>query len=755
MTVLYSDRTVPLSVNSSNTDLATGLNTAWDFTGLDASHADGVPWVSPGAATLTKTGTINLVTRNGLPGRSMDVVDTWYKLANCGSAGLQTETGDFTLAVLVSMPNTTPATNGVAGYLYELYGSGGPRIKLEIGDLSGTGSYVSLTVSSTKVVPTSAPYYLLPGRAYVIVVRRAGNSFSLHQYDLSTGTYKLQGTGTETTSFTSTNATDLYVGWATNAAADYVIHSIAHWTTALSDTIISTKLCPDFWSMNTNGAAASTISITSPTTGASIGSTATISGTSTGTAPTGVEVQFNGGAWTALSGFSYATGSWSGTVSGLTAGTGTLTARKANETATVSSDITGISVISDTIAITNVPANKLFQRNVGTNNANIALSGTYAGSVTSIEWRYGSGAWTALSSATISGGNWSGTATGVPTGSGALQVRFSNNTAVIGNVSNISVGDIWICGGQSNMQGRGAAANTYTSVGGLLAHCYTRAGTWTDLTDPYDSASSSLGSIIPLLATKCIAAGVPVAFIPCAIGGTAITDWQKGGGNYSSMTTRLTGAGGSARGLLWWQGESDVNNGMSTATYVGYLNQMINDFYADTGLKTFVWRTHEGGSGTAQAHLDIREAQTQVGTNNTHAVLGPDPWGIETTDVHFLTTVKLQAVADLAWPMLAVEFYNMRKLVIPLVDATNAAQANKRNLRYAVFDQTTPDALLAPIAKGGNVGLGAVTGSNGNITIPLPNTTLSSGGTASIIISDTDGNVATSHKAFFGPAVVS
>lgn len=755
MTVLYSDRTVPLSVNSSNTDLATGLNTAWDFTGLDASHADGVPWASPGAATLTKTGTINLVTRNGMPGRNMDVVNTWYKLANCGSAGLQTATSDFTVAVLISMPDTAPATSGSTGHVYQLYGAGSPRIALEIGDAAGLGSWVSLIVSSTTVVPNSSTYYLLPGRAYVLVVRRSGDTFSLHQYDLSTGTYKLQGTGTKTESFTSANATDLHVGWTTSSNADYVIHSIAHWTTALSNTIISTKLGPDFWSMSTNGAAASTISITSPTTGASIGSTDTISGTSTGTVPTGVEVQFNGGAWAALTGFSYASGSWSGTISGLSAGTGTLTARKANETATVSAGITGISVISDTIAITNVTTNKLFQRNVGSNNANIALSGTYAGAVTSIEWRHGSGAWTALTGATISGGIWSGTATGVPTGSGALQVRFSNNTAVIGNVANISVGDIWICGGQSNMQGFGTIANAYVSTGGLLAHCFTRANTWAELTDPYDSTSSALGSVIPLIATKCIAAGVPVAFIPCAIGGTGITNWQKGGGGYASMISRLAGAGGSARGLLWWQGEADVNSGMSTATYVGYLNQMINDFYADTGLKTFVWRTHEGGPGTAQAHLDIREAQTQVGTNNAHAVLGPDPWGIETTDVHFLTPVKLQAVADLAWPMLAVEFYNMRKLVIPLVDATNAAQANKRNLRYAVFDQTTPDALLAPIAKGGNVGLGAVTGSNGNITIPLPNTTLSSGGTASVIISDTDGNVSTSHKAFFGPAVVS
>ena len=755
MTVAYNDRTLPLALHASNPDLTTGLNVSWDFTDFDASNANGVPWISPAAATLTKALTIDLVTRNGLPGRQLKVDESFYKLANIASTGIQTGTGDFTVAIVVSMPATTPSVSLRKGYLFELYGGGSPSFFVEVGDVNGVGSYVSMSAGGGSLVGTSAPYYLQAGRTYIITARRSGNTFSLHQYDLTTSTYKLQGSATSTVSLTNANATDLYCAWTKDASADHVVHSITHWTVALSDATIQTTLA-DYWSMNANSAGASTLSVTTPANGATIGSTASISGISAGTAPTGIEVQFNGSAWTPLSSFSFNAGdnSWSGVVSGLAAGTGTFVARKTNEPATLAAAIAGVTVSSDSITLASVDAWRVYQRNIVTNTANIALSGTYVGVVTSVEWRFGAGAWTAVTGATIASGNWSGTATGVPVGSGALQVRVGNNTAVMASVAGVGVGDVWICSGQSNMQGRGSSANAYTPSNGIAASKFT-SGAWADLTDPYDAGSSGAGSYIPFLATKMLAAGVPVAFVGCAEGGTAISQWQKGGTYYTRMLSRFTAAGGAARGMLFHQGETDVQNGVSTATYQAALEQMINDWFNDTGMPTVVFRVHEGGTGTVAQHDAIREAQTLVGTNNANAVLGPDLYGIEATDVHFLTTVKLQQVADRAWPCIASEFYSMRKTSVTLVNKNGVPRANLRNLRYAFFDQATPATMAAPTAAGGAVGLGLVADQNGLVKIPLQNSTLAAGQTGFLVLSDTTGNAAAASNAYAAPVVVS
>ncbi|CAN1274115.1 Probable carbohydrate esterase At4g34215 [Linum perenne] len=55
-----------------------------------------------------------------------------------------------------------------------------------------------------------------------------------------------------------------------------------------------------------------------------------------------------------------------------------------------------------------------------------------------------------------------------------------------------------------------------------------------------------------------------VGLVPCAIGGTAISQWEKGGELYGELIKRSEAAvaigGGRIRALLWYQGESDTNN---------------------------------------------------------------------------------------------------------------------------------------------------------------------------------------------------
>lgn len=54
-----------------------------------------------------------------------------------------------------------------------------------------------------------------------------------------------------------------------------------------------------------------------------------------------------------------------------------------------------------------------------------------------------------------------------------------------------------------------------------------------------------------------------VGLVPCAIGGTNITEWARGGRLYNQLIQRAEAAlesGGVIKGLLWYQGESDTVN---------------------------------------------------------------------------------------------------------------------------------------------------------------------------------------------------
>jgi hypothetical protein len=75
---------------------------------------------------------------------------------------------------------------------------------------------------------------------------------------------------------------------------------------------------------------------------------------------------------------------------------------------------------------------------------------------------------------------------------------------------------------------------------------------------------------------------------------------------------------------------------------------------------------------------------------------------------------------------------------------------NLAGLRYAWFDQPTLDLIGAPTDKGAT----ETTDANGEILIPLPNSSLWVGDIGRLDVSDDTGNPAINHKAFSGPVVV-
>ncbi len=142
--------------------------------------------------------------------------------------------------------------------------------------------------------------------------------------------------------------------------------------------------------------------------------------------------------------------------------------------------------------------------------------------------------------------------------------------------------------GQSNMAGRGAldeeAAAPHQRVLKL-----TKENTWAPATEPlhFDKpiAGVGLGSSFARVMAEANPA-VTIGLIPCAVGGTPLSRWQKGGDLYKQAVVRARIAmnDGTLAGILWHQGENDAGQGESLAkSYGERLAGMIADLRAELG----------------------------------------------------------------------------------------------------------------------------------------------------------------------------
>jgi hypothetical protein len=87
---------------------------------------------------------------------------------------------------------------------------------------------------------------------------------------------------------------------------------------------------------------------------------------------------------------------------------------------------------------------------------------------------------------------------------------------------------------------------------------------------------------------------------------------------------------------------------------------------------------------------------------------------------------------------------------IVLGNHLGAAAASLTNLKWAFFDQATPDLFAAPTCKGAVES----TAADGTLTVDLVTTALVPGQVGWLIVTDSDGTTGMVHKAFSGPVVV-
>lgn len=181
-------------------------------------------------------------------------------------------------------------------------------------------------------------------------------------------------------------------------------------------------------------------------------------------------------------------------------------------------------------------------------------------------------------------------------------------------IGHLLIGDIWVTGGQSNMDGCGKLVNIEPPS--KQVHAFYYDDRWDTAIDPlcwYNEAVDSVHWAIDDPAHRDEAArrdrkfrrqgagpavafgkalvnetGVPVGLVVCSHGGTSMTQWSpekrdEGGASlYGSMMRRIAAVGGKIAGIIWYQGESDAI-GQEQALYSERTRSFVSSVRNDVG----------------------------------------------------------------------------------------------------------------------------------------------------------------------------
>src|SRR5262245_12054013 len=141
--------------------------------------------------------------------------------------------------------------------------------------------------------------------------------------------------------------------------------------------------------------------------------------------------------------------------------------------------------------------------------------------------------------------------------------------------------------GQSNMAGRGAVEEQDKIVHPRVMK-FTADKTWAPALDPlhFDKPIAGVGLGSSFGRTMADAdATITVGLIPCAVGGTPLSRWEKDKDLYKQAVVRAKAAmnDGTLKGILWHQGEGDSGREDTANSYGDRLAQMVVDLRAELG----------------------------------------------------------------------------------------------------------------------------------------------------------------------------
>lgn len=155
--------------------------------------------------------------------------------------------------------------------------------------------------------------------------------------------------------------------------------------------------------------------------------------------------------------------------------------------------------------------------------------------------------------------------------------------------------DLVLFSGQSNMSGRGDGA--------LATVCPAGEGYWykdgglVQIAGNFGNESNSTGSMVSSVAKAYFdSCGVPIVAVSHSFGGTPISQFVPGGGRYT-QGVELFGAAAAyleaqgytirKKALVWNQGETDAENGMSQADYEAAFRSLRDGLKTDCGITEF------------------------------------------------------------------------------------------------------------------------------------------------------------------------
>jgi sialate O-acetylesterase len=203
---------------------------------------------------------------------------------------------------------------------------------------------------------------------------------------------------------------------------------------------------------------------------------------------------------------------------------------------------------------------------------------------------------------------------GVPTG-GPYTITCNvdiKGARVNTSVGPVFVGDLWVLAGQSNMEGVGNLLDVtpphpkvmLLGMDGKWGQAEEPLHWLVDSPDPvhssgdpkdraarsaraHKSRNKGAGLGLPFAVALVESTGVPIGLVACAHGGTSMEQWnpskkeQGGASLYGSMLRQVKLAGGKAKGVLWYQGESDANPAASkvfSKVFADFIAAVRSDF---------------------------------------------------------------------------------------------------------------------------------------------------------------------------------
>ncbi|XP_077211610.1 putative carbohydrate esterase At4g34215 [Tasmannia lanceolata] len=134
-----------------------------------------------------------------------------------------------------------------------------------------------------------------------------------------------------------------------------------------------------------------------------------------------------------------------------------------------------------------------------------------------------------------------------------------------------------------------------------------------------------------------------VGLVPCAIGGTNISQWERGTQLYRNMLRRANAAsnGGIIRALLWYQGESNTVSLIDADSYKNNMEKFITDFRSDLQLPVLPVIQVALASGGRPFIEKVRTAQMGINLPNVSWV---DAKGLqlEEDQLHLTTDAQVE-----------------------------------------------------------------------------------------------------------------